>query len=411
MKKNKWKKILSFFLAFCMSMFSFPVSAAEKGDEPENLYALSAALIDGESGRVLYEKNGEEKRPMASTTKIMTCILTLESDCLEEIAETSERAAKMPKVHLGASVGERFYVKDLLYSLMLESHNDSAVILAEHVGGSVEAFADKMNEKAKEIGCEDTWFITPNGLDAKEEREGEEKVHETTARDLAQIMRYCICLSPAKEQFLEITQTPSYHFCDVDGKREFACRNHNAFLSMMEGAISGKTGFTAQAGYCYVGAVRKDGKTLIVALLGCGWPNNKGYKWFDTKKLMEYGLQKYNIHSFDEIDFSQYPKKMTVLGGQNKKLGEKAEISLSRVKGEEKKILLKDDEKVEVNYRGKKCLSAPVKKGEKVGELIYKVDGEVWYKEEILAEETMKKIDFPWCLKQVVKRYGNVEKN
>ena len=104
-------------------------------------------------------------------------------------------------------------------------------------------------------------------------------------------MRYCICLSPAKEQFLEITQTPSHCFFDVDGKREFSCQNHNAFLSMMEGAISGKTGFTAQAGYCYVGAVQKDGKTLIAALLGCGWPNNKGYKWSDTRKLMEYGLQ------------------------------------------------------------------------------------------------------------------------
>ena len=100
-----------------------------------------------------------------------------------------------------------------MYSLMLESHNDSAVILAEHVGGSVEGFAEKMNEKAREIGCEDTWFITPNGLDAKEEREGEEKVHETTAENLAQIACNCVCLSPAREEFLKITQTPiSYRF-------------------------------------------------------------------------------------------------------------------------------------------------------------------------------------------------------
>lgn len=411
MKKNKFKKILSFFLAFCMSIVTFPVLAAEKGDEPGNLYALSAVLIDGESGRILYEKNGEEKRPMASTTKIMTCILTLENGCLEEIAETSEKAAKMPKVHLGALAGERFYVKDLLYSLMLESHNDSAVILAEHVGGSMEAFADKMNEKAKEIGCEDTWFITPNGLDAKEERGGEEKVHETTARDLAQIMRYCICLSPAKEQFLEITQTPSHRFFDVDGKREFSCQNHNAFLSMMEGAISGKTGFTAQAGYCYVGAVQKDGKTLIAALLGCGWPNNKGYKWSDTRKLMEYGLQEYSFHSFHEIEFSQCPKEISVENACNKRLSKNTKISLFRKKGEEKKILLKEGEEIEVSYHGKKKLSAPVTKGEKVGELHYKVDGKVWYKEDILAAETKKKIDFPWCLKQVVKRYGNIEKN
>ena len=411
MKKNKWKKILSLFLAFYISMSAFPVLVAGKGDEPENLYALSAALIDGESGRVLYEKNGEEKRPMASTTKIMTCILTLESGCLEEIAEASEKAARMPKVHLGASVGEKFYVKDLLYSLMLESHNDSAVILAEHVGGSVEGFAEKMNEKAREIGCEDTWFITPNGLDAKEEREGEEKVHETTAENLAQIMRYCVCLSPAREEFLKITQTPSYRFSDADGKREFSCQNHNAFLSMMEGAISGKTGFTAQAGYCYVGALQRDGKTLIVALLGCGWPNNKGYKWSDTRKLMEYGLNEYSLHSFDEIEFSKCPKEIPVKNARNKELDKNSKISLVREKGEEKKILLKEGEEIEVSYHGKKKLTAPVKKGEKIGELRYKVDGEVWYTEDILTAEGKKKIDFPWCFEQVVKRYGNVEKN
>lgn len=410
MKKTNLKKILSFFLVFYVWIFTIPVSASEKGDEPKNLYALSAVLIDGESGRVLYEKNGEEKRPMASTTKIMTCILTLESGQMEEIAEVSEKAAKMPKVHLGATTGEKFYVKDLLYSLMLESHNDSAVILAEHIGGSVEAFAHKMNEKAKEIGCKDTWFITPNGLDAKEEIDGKERRHETTARDLAQIMRYCIYQSPAKEEFLKITQTPSYNFQDVEGKREFSCQNHNAFLSMMDGAISGKTGFTAQAGYCYVGAVQKDEKTLIVALLGCGWPNNKGYKWSDTRKLMEYGLKEYSPHSFDEIEFSEYPKEIPVENARNEKLEKSTNIPLLRKKGEETKILLKDGEQVEVSYQGKKHLSAPVKKGEKVGELHYKVDGEIWYKEEILTAEGRKKIDFPWCLKQVVKRYGNIEK-
>lgn len=410
MKKNKFKKILSVFLIFYMCLFVRPVLASEKGDEPDNLYALSAVLMDGDSGRVLYEKNGREKRPMASTTKIMTCILALEKDCLNEVAEVSENAVKMPKVHLGAVVGEKFYVKDLLYSLMLESHNDSAVILAEHIAGSVEGFADKMNEKAKEIGCENTWFITPNGLDAEEKRDGEEKKHETTAIDLAQIMRYCIEQSPAREQFLEITQTPSYRFQDVEGKREFTCQNHNAFLSMMEGAISGKTGFTAQAGYCYVGAVKKDEKTLIVALLGCGWPNNKGYKWSDTRKLMEYGLQEYSLYSFGEGKLLEYPQEISVKNARNPKFDKYVNISLCRKKGKETKILLKEGEEIEVSYHGKKQLFAPVEKGEKVGELHYKVNGEVWYKEDILTVEGKEKVDFLWCLQQVIKRYGNIEK-
>lgn len=257
--------------------FSIYASNNKETTAPESLHALSAVLMDGTSGRVLYGKNAEEPRAMASTTKIMTCILILEQCNLEETAATSAYAASMPKVHLGAAEGEEFYVKDLLYSLMLESHNDSAVILAEHAGGDVSGFAEKMNEKAREIGCEDTWFITPNGLDAQEEVQGEVKKHHTTATDLGRIMRYCISQSPKKEEFLEITRTPSYSFQDVSGKRSFSCNNHNAFLSMMEGALSGKTGFTSEAGYCYVGALEQDGKTLIVALLGCGWPNHKNY--------------------------------------------------------------------------------------------------------------------------------------
>lgn len=218
------KQILALLL-ICLGVWMpvFKVYGEGETDALEmgSLYALSAVLMDGDSGRVLFEKNGEEKRPMASTTKIMTCILILENGNPEDAAVTTSYAASMPKVHLGAVQGEEFYVKDLLYSLMLESHNDSAVILAEYLSGSVQEFALKMNEKAKEIGCQDTWFITPNGLDAQEEAEGEIKKHSTTASDLARIMRYCIKESPQKEDFLEITKTPSYTFSDVSGRENF----------------------------------------------------------------------------------------------------------------------------------------------------------------------------------------------
>ena len=122
-------------------------------------------------------------------------------------------------------------------------------------------------------------------------------------------------------------------------------------------------------------------------------------------------MQEYSLHSFDEIEFPKCPKEIPVENARNKKLDKNANISLFREKGEEKKILLKEGEQIEVTYHGKKKLTAPVKKGEKIGELHYEVDGEVWYKEDILTAEGRKKIDFPWCLEQVVKRYGNVEKN
>ena len=279
------KRLLGVLLACILLIQPFSTQAKEQdaADEPDNLYAQSAVLMDADSGRVLFGKNENEAKPMASTTKIMTCILALENMEEGQIVAASDYAASQPKVRLGVRGKEEYYLKDILYSLMLESHNDSAVVVAEGIAGSVEAFAGLMNQKAREIGCKDTYFVTPNGLDAYDDG----GTHSTTARDLAAIMRYCIMESPKKEEFLEITGTKNYHFTNVAGDREFSCNNHNAFLDMMDGALTGKTGFTGDAGYCYVGALRKDGKTLIVALLACGWPNNKGYKWKDTTALME----------------------------------------------------------------------------------------------------------------------------
>ena len=251
------------------------------------LYAQAAVLMDANSGRVLYGKNEKDVLPMASTTKIMTLIVALEHSDKEDIVEVSSYAASMPDVQLNIREGEKYKLKDLYFSLMLESHNDTAVAIAEHVGGSVEGFADLMNKKALEIGCENTYYITPNGLDASKG----DKIHSTTATDLARVMSYCIVDSDKKEEFLEITRTASYSFRDVDGSRSFTCTNHNAFLNMMSGALSGKTGYTSKAGYCYVGALKQDERTFVVALLACGWPNHKTYKWTDTKCLMEYGLE------------------------------------------------------------------------------------------------------------------------
>lgn len=407
--KKTCKTILAIFLLVTGILINPFLSYAGNDTEttdPGNLYALSAVLMDGTSGRVLYGKNATEPRAMASTTKIMTCILILEQGNLEDIATASGYAASMPKVHLGAAEGETFYVKDLLYSLMLESHNDSAVILAEYLGESVSGFAAKMNEKAREIGCTDTWFITPNGLDAQEEVEGEVKKHHTTAEDLGKIMRYCILQSPEKETFLEITRTPSYSFCDAEGKRNYSCNNHNAFLTMMDGALSGKTGFTSEAGYCYIGALERDGKTLIVALLGCGWPNNKSYKWQDTRRLMEYGLEHYSLHALSEARLPGIPKNVPVENGQGKNLGHQAEVSVIHIPSEDMKLLLGAKDQVKTIYRGKKSLTAPVTKGEKIGEIQYQVNGEIWKTEEVVAGESVEEIDYSWCLEQTMDRWA-----
>ena len=396
-----------------------------------SLYATAAVLMDADSGRVLYEKNGFTPMAMASTTKIMTCIVALENADLQEEADVSSYASSMPKVKLYVQKGETYLLKDLLHSLMLESHNDSAVVIAEHIGKrylseelqnksvseftteeskqAVAAFAALMNQKAQEIGCEDTWFITPNGLDATETihmPDGSDlvKEHSTTAADLARIMSYCIKNSSATDKFLEITRTQSYSFA-ANG-RSFSCNNHNAFLNMMEGALSGKTGFTNKAGYCYVGSLKQDDRIFVVALLACGWPNNKTYKWSDTRELMEYGLEHYDYHMFSEVpvDTQQF-QPVPVSGGCTDVLGETAYTVLEIVGDAEGGLLLREDEQFTVRYSVLESLEAPVEAGTEVGCVEYLLGDTVCVRIPVVTKNSVEMIDFEWCLKQILDQY------
>lgn len=415
---RKWKEkrkrgyIKIVCILFCVVLCLLPVGAvfAEEEVKESELYARAAVLMDAQSGRVLYSKNGEEVLPMASTTKIMTCILALEYGNMEDIVIVSSYAASQPKVHLGMITGREYYLKDLLYSLMLESHNDSAVAIAEQVGGSVESFADMMNQKAAEIGCKQTFFITPNGLDAKVVTEnGEEKFHSTTAEDLSRIMAYCIMESPKKEEFLEITRTTQYSFSDVKGQCSYSCYNHNAFLTMMEGALSGKTGFTGLAGYCYVGALQRDGKTFVIALLACGWPNNKTYKWSDSRKLFTYGIENYEYKEFYE---EQAFEPLLVVNGAARS-GNPFETVVTGItveKGDRSVgLLVKETEKVvkEVSLLSK--LMAPVQKGDSVGTVRYYLESEgerVLLREyPVVAVEEVSARDFTYCFRYIVEEF------
>lgn len=450
MKKNIW----GFFGAFLMAAFFTAQVAlparAETEAEDIPLYAAAAVLMDADSGRVLYGKNADTPLAMASTTKIMTCITILENVSLDDVLTVSAYAASMPKVKLYIQKGEQYVVKDLLYSLMLESHNDSAMALAEFVGKrylpeelknkdtaeyttgesrqAMAAFAALMNQKAAELGCENTWFITPNGLDETQEvvlEDGStvQKEHCTTAAELARIMSYCLKSSPCTDTFLRITRTGSYSF-SANG-RSFSCNNHNSFLSMMDGALTGKTGFTNKAGYCYVGALERDGRTFVVALLACGWPNNKSYKWSDTRKLMQYGIDNYFYRSFLEegVAFeSGRLQAIPVLGGQTEALGGTAYTDLIVLSSEDdadgegaltgraedmykEGLLMRKDEEIKVEYSVKSTLTAPVKAGTEVGVIEYSVGDVVYRREKILTKESVDAIDLEWCTLQILKRF------
>ena len=265
---------------------------------------------------------------------------------------------------------------------MLESYNDAAVMIAEHIGGSVEGFAAMMNEKAAGLGCGDTYFITPNGLDGvKTDEQGKEHIHSTTASDLARIMRYCVTKSPARDEFLKITQTQNHYFTDMAGKRSFNCYNHNAFLTMMEGVLSGKTGFTGGAGYSYVGAMENQGRTYVIALLGCGWPPHKTYKWSDARKLYTYGLEHFKMKDvFQEETFARVP----VSGGLCWKEGEGAidQVELSMMLNPDDMhltLLMGEGEEARVVKKVPSILMAPVREGQQVGTVDYYL-GEVLVK-------------------------------
>lgn len=418
-RKRKQAAVLLSLVIQLMAGAGVPIVYAENAlegiQEPANLYAQAAVLMDADSGRILFAKNGQEERAMASTTKIMTCILALEQGDLDETVTASANAAIQPEVRLGVREGQQFKLRDLLYSLMLESHNDSAVVIAESVGGTVEGFADMMNAKAEKLNCKNTYFITPNGLDG----EDESGTHHTTAEDLARIMKYCIMDSPQKSLFLEITQTPDYQFSDAGGVQTYSCNNHNAFLQMMEGALSGKTGFTSQAGYCYVGALESEGRTFVVSLLACGWPNNKGYKWADTKKLMAYGMEHFHYQTFEQQLNLEFAEVIGGIPNGNALSGTSSvetEVQMKeKLMNDEKESdtesnpdndnrnqikinrLLRDDEEIRMEYSETKQLTAPVEKGEKVGMIRLFLNDEELYTAPIKTAETVPARTFSWC--------------
>ncbi len=344
------------------------------------LNARYACLTDAASGRILFEKNGNQPVPMASTTKIMTCIVALENGALEDEVAVSHRASIMPDVQLNIREGERYKLKDLLFSLMLESHNDSAVAIAEHVGGSVEGFAAKMNAKAAELGCTQTNFVTPNGLDA----DG----HQTTAVELSRIAGYAI----ANPTFIEISNTPSYSFTELTGGRKFTVNNINRFLTSYEGAIGIKTGFTSKAGYCFVGAARRDDRTFVSVVLASGWPPHKNYKWTDTTQLMDFGMTNFN---YRDIFHSNIPlQPLPVRDGQGNQTPLALEGSI--------RLLWGESDSATVTLEIPTELKAPVEANMTIGKADFYINGTLVQSFPVQATESVKKVTLPYCMKKVL---------
>lgn len=235
-----------------------------------------ALLINADTGKVLFSKNADKRHANASTTKILTGILALENAELTDKVKISSYAASQEPTKLYMQAGQIFYLKDLMYSLLVPSHNDTAVAIAEHVSGTVPKFLKLMNKKAASLGCTDTHFETPNGLDSGYN-------HYTTCNDLAKIARYAL----KNKTFCKIVGTRSYEFRSISkDNKYYHVFTTNQLLGNLNGVIGVKTGYTSKAGHCFVGAVKtKSGDTCISVTLGA--PTSEA-RWNDASRLLTY---------------------------------------------------------------------------------------------------------------------------
>lgn len=352
-----------------------------KAEDSLNLHALSGILIERESGRVLWALNPYEERSMASTTKIMTCIVALENGNLDDLVTVSKLAASAQPVKLYIKPGETYRLEDLLYALMLQSSNDVAVAIAEHVGGSVDEFCRMMTEKANEIGALSTSYKTPNGLDANG--------HYSTAYDLALIANYAL----SNERFLEIINTSSWQITRDNGNsRVIGVTNKNNFLYSYDGAYGVKTGFTNKAGYCFVGASEQNGMDLISVVLGSGWPPNRNYKWSDTRKIMNHGYAKYQLKPVlkDDVDFDP----VTVIKGKEQQVDTYIDGMLN--------LPLCEDDEVNIKYKLAKEVNAPIKENEILGIATVYLNGEINDSFYICAKKGIEREDMRYNFERVL---------
>lgn len=342
--------------------------------EGVKLHAKGAVLVEQDSGRILYDKNAKRPLPMASTTKIMTCVLALEKGNLNDVVTASKKASRAPKVKLGLQEGEKQLLGDLLYSLMLESHNDTAVAIAEHIGGSVEHFCEMMTQKAREIGAVNTSFQTPNGLDAKE--------HYASPYDLALIGAYAL----KNPQFVEIITTPNKTIPskEVEKSRRHDLQNKNRFLSSYQGANGIKTGFTSQAGHCFVGAAKQKDMQLIGVALGSGWgKNGRNQKYQDVITLMRYGFKNYD--KYPVVEPKKQIEKITL------KKGKKDYITIECKDKVSIPLTIEEKQHLVLKKTLPTTLKAPITKGMKIGKLEVMCNNQVLATVPLYAEQTIEK--------------------
>jgi serine-type D-Ala-D-Ala carboxypeptidase (penicillin-binding protein 5/6) len=335
---------------FLFLILAAPLAAITASEEEMEITAQAAVLMDRQTNRVLWQKNAYRCLPMASTTKVMTAILALELGNEHDVVKTSLRAANTEGSSIWLEEGEEKTLGELLYGLMLRSGNDAAVAIAEHIDGSVEKFAVRMNEKAKEIGAQNTNFRNPHGLPADN--------HYSTAYDLALISAYAL----RNQRFREIISTPEYTISWPGREWDRVMLNQNRLLEQYPGGDGVKTGWTKKAGRCFIGSATRDEWQLLVVVL------NAPQMWEDAASLLDYG-------------FAEYSREKVLYQGQVVKSAEvlKGKTRVDVAVGEDFFYPLQPGERAAVQFRFSlpEKFSAPLSAGCKLGELEMYLNGEL----------------------------------
>lgn len=367
MKKNKIIRAAAAALSVFALSSALPCGAEESIKAgPPSVSAASAVLIEAQSGDVIFEKNANQKLPMASTTKIMTALVAIESEGdLNREVKIAPGAAGVEGSSIYLKAGECITMENLLYALLLESANDAAAAIAYEVAGGIEPFAELMNETADRIGLKDTHFMNPHGLDNEQ--------HYTTARDLAAIASTALNNSKLRE--IVSTYKRAIPLGSGDGTRVLI--NHNKMLRLYDGAIGVKTGFTKKSGRCLVSAAERDGVKLIAVTL------NASDDWNDHKKMLDYGFTKYTLTTLAEP--GELFTHVNCIGGES-----------STVKCSNRDALampLPTGVKVTSRIEADRYFPAPIMSGDALATAIFSVNGQDIASIPLYAEEDVSLVE------------------
>lgn len=366
------------------------VEAASDSAEEPNLNSRAAIIYDRNSKEVIYGKEENTKRKMASTTKIMTCMVVLEKGELTDTVIVSKKAAGTGGSRVGLKTGDKVSVQDLLYGLMLCSGNDAAVALAEHVGGCVEGFADLMNEKARQLNLSNTHFVTPHGLDNEE--------HYTTAYELAIMADNAL----KNNTFSSIVGTKNITI-NINGKPR-NLSNTNELLGSMAGVYGVKTGFTNGANRCLVTSCKRENLDIITVVLGA---DTKKFRTQDSIKLINYAMNNYkeiDMENKIQDEFQKWKKenkdKIYINKGVKNTTEYKLEEQLNNY------ITIKNtqenDVKIEINTLN--YYEAPLQEGTTIGVLTVKVSGQVKLIKNIQVAQTVEKKNMINYMKELIEK-------